>query len=387
MKVKKQQKRALMLTSVASMIEQFNMPNIELMQNLGYTVDVACNFKEGSTCSDEELKLLRKRLHEMGVRCYQIDFVRDVTRLTQNLKAFWQVERLLSKNRYEFLHCHSPIGGVVGRTAGKLTGTKVIYTAHGFHFFKGAPLQNWLIYYPVEKLCSYWTDILITINQEDYAFAKAKMKAKKVVYVPGVGVDLSQFGHSDVNREDLRKELDIPENMLWVFSVGELIKRKNHETLIRAVAATEGVYLTIAGQGPLTEYLRNLTLELGVSDRVKLLGYRTDVPSLGACADVFALPSFQEGLSLALMEGMSGANPVICSRIRGNTDLIDEGKGGFLFDPHSVESAAEALQKIKSADLAAMGAYNMQKIRQFDLETVMERVKSVYEEISHGDKA
>lgn len=385
--MKKKQKRALILTSVASMIEQFNMPNIELLQNMGYSVDVACNFKEGSTCSDEELKILRKRLDKMGVRCYQIDFARDVTRLVQNLKAYWQVEHLLSKNRYEFLHCHSPIGGVIGRAAGKLTGTKVIYTAHGFHFFKGAPLQNWLLYYPIEKLCSYWTDILITINQEDYALAKARMKAKKVVYVPGVGVDLSEFGNCETKREEVRKSLGIPQDMLWVLSVGELIKRKNHETLIRAVAKTEGVYLTIAGQGPMTEYLQDLTFELGISDRVKLLGYRTDVPSLGAAADVFALPSFQEGLSLALMEGMSGANPVICSRIRGNTDLIDEGRGGFLFDPHSVESAAQALQKMKNADLKAMGAYNREKIKQFDLDTVMERVKMVYQEISCGDEA
>lgn len=167
-------KKVLILASVASMIDQFNMPNIELLQNMGYNVDVACNFKEGNTCSDEKIEELKSTLKKMNIQCFQIDFARDVTNMGRNIKSLWQVEQLLETNKYEFLHCHSPIGGVVGRVAGKLKHVKVIYTAHGFHFYKGAPKKNWLIYYPIEKLCSYMTDVLITINKEDYVLAQKK---------------------------------------------------------------------------------------------------------------------------------------------------------------------------------------------------------------------
>ena len=151
-------KRVLMLASVASMIDQFNMPNIALLQKLGYEVDVACNFIEGNTCSDERVAELKQKLQDMHVRCYQIDFARNIKHMGQNMRALRQVESLMKQNRYAFCHCHSPIGGVVARIAGHRTKTKVIYTAHGFHFYQGAPVMNWLVYYPVEKMLSRWTE-------------------------------------------------------------------------------------------------------------------------------------------------------------------------------------------------------------------------------------
>ena len=164
-------KRVLMLASVASMIDQFNMPNIVLLQKLGYQVDVACNFIEGNTCSDERVAELKQKLQDMHVRCCQIDFARNIKHMGQNMRALRQVEGLMKQNGYVFCHCHSPIGGVVARIAGHRTKTKVIYTAHGFHFYQGAPVMNWLVYYPVEKMLSRWTDVLITINHEDYALS------------------------------------------------------------------------------------------------------------------------------------------------------------------------------------------------------------------------
>ena len=161
-------KRVLMLASVASMIDQFNMSNIALLQKMGYHVDVACNFKEGNTCSEARVQELKKKLKDMEVRCYQVDFARNITHMAQNLKAYRQVVDLMKTNHYTFCHCHSPIGGVVARIAGHMTKTKIIYTAHGFHFYKGAPVKNWLLYYPVEWLLSWRTDALITFNHEDY---------------------------------------------------------------------------------------------------------------------------------------------------------------------------------------------------------------------------
>ncbi|MCD7752774.1 MAG: glycosyltransferase [Lachnospiraceae bacterium] len=343
---------------------------------MGYEVDVACNFKEGNTCSDEEVRQLIRRLKKMKVRYFHVDFARDVTKLSQNGKAFRQVKRLLKKNDYAFLHCHTPIGGVVGRIAGKLTGTKVIYTAHGFHFYKGAPLLNWILYFPVEWLCAYWTDVLITINTEDYRFAKKWMKAKTVKYIPGIGVDVCKFQGNSVDKAAKRIEIGVPEDAVMLFSVGELNENKNHETVIRALRGMN-VYYVIAGRGNKEEELKKLAQSLGMSDRVKLLGFRTDIGELDKAADAFVFPSYREGLSVSLMEAMASGLPCAVSRIRGNTDLIDE-EGGELFDPHDVSQVRAAVRTLLQRDLETMGAYNAHKVRNFSTQKVLRRLEKIY---------
>ena len=371
--------KVLVVASVASMIDQFNIPFIKLMIDMGYHVDVACNFEKGSTCTNEKIAQLKKTLKAMGVDCFQIDFARNVLNIRDNLKAFSQVEKLMKCNDYVFAHCHSPIGGMITRIAGKITKTKIIYTAHGFHFYKGAPLLNWMVYYPIELLCGYWTDILITINNEDYELAQKHIKAKEIVYVPGIGVDLNKFGNIDVDRNKVRESLCVPADKIWILSVGELIKRKNQERLIRAIAQIPNVYLTIAGRGELQPEFENLIKELKIEDRVKLLGFRTDISALCASADVFAFPSFQEGLSVTLMEAMAWGKPCVVSAIRGNTDLIDEN-GGVLFDPHNIEYITRAVNKIIDSNWQEMSIYNKKKIRQFDLPTVINNVQELYNE-------
>ena len=255
--------KVLMLASVASMIDQFNVPNIKLLISLGYKVDVACNFIDGSTCSEAKIAELKNKLKEMDVDCYQIDFARSVKHIWQNIKAYRQVFKLMQSNHYAFIHCHSPIGGVCGRLAGHKTHTKVIYTAHGFHFYKGAPLLNWLIYYPIEKYLSRYTDVLITINKEDYEIAKNKMHAKKTEYIPGVGIDVEKIQNTKVERNKKRKELGIPQDAFVLISVGELNKNKNHEVVIKAlknIADKNNMHYIIAGQGPLYQYLLDLAL-------------------------------------------------------------------------------------------------------------------------------
>lgn len=371
-------KRVLMLAHVASMISLFNLPNIRLLQEMGYDVDVACNFDKGSVCTPAEIQELKKTLEKMNVKYYQIDFDRNILRINRNIKALRQVKSLLETRRYEFLHCHTPIGGFVGRVAGKLTSTQVIYTAHGFHFYKGAPLKNWLVFYPIEKICSYMTDVLITINKEDYELAKRKMKAKKIEYVPGVGIDLSKFSVPSIEGIVKRSELDIAKEKVWVLTVGELIPRKNHEPLIRAVAKIPNVYLTIAGKGELQEELERVIEELGVGERVKLLGFRRDISELCASCDIFAFPSLQEGLPVALMEAMASAKPVICSSIRGNTDLIVEGKGGRFFKAENIDEIISAIQKILCGNWDEMGAFNRKRIELFELSAVMEQNRKIY---------
>lgn len=375
-------KKALMYASVASMIQQFNMDNIRLLQELGYEVDVACNMKQGSTITDEKVSLMKSELETMGVHVYHIPVPRSVTNIKDIWKSFWITRKLINEQEYSLIHCHSPIGGMICRLANRLSKwygqVRMIYTAHGFHFYKGAPKINWLLFYPVEKICSYWTDTLITINKEDYALAKKKMKAKHILYVPGIGVNLSAF-YGQVDKKKMREKLGIPECAFLLLSVGELNSNKNHEIVIRAMKdlSCQSVHYMIAGCGDKKEYLEMLATRLGVVERLHLLGYRTDVKDLYQCSDVFVFPSFREGLSVSVMEAMASGKPVVCSEIRGNTDLVDSN-GGVLFDPHSVDDCTMAIDQLLHSNLAKMGEYNSNKIRGFSMETVRELMSKIY---------
>lgn len=372
-------KKALIVTSVASMVDQFLMPNVKLLQEMDYDVQVACNFIKGNTCSEERIVLLKDKLSEWGVHYVQIGFDRNVMNFSENALAYKQVKQLLDGDTYDIIHCHSPIGGLITRLAARKArkkGARVFYTAHGFHFYQGAPKKNWLLYYPVEKVCSYFTDVLITINQEDYALAQKKMKAKKVEYVPGIGIGLKRFGSVVVDKVNKRKELGVPNDAVMLFSIGELNENKNHETVIRAIAGIENVYYIIAGKGELQEHLQGVIDELGISDRVKLLGFRNDVGELCEVADIYVMPSFREGLSVALMEAMASGLPCVVSRIRGNTDLIDNN-GGALFDPHNVDDCRAAIERIMSSEYKMMGFYNLEKIQEFSLEAVNEKLSQI----------
>lgn len=375
-------KKVLMLASVASMIDQFNMQNIEILQEQGYEVHVAANFEQGSSSSKERVEEFKKELKEKNILYFQIDFSRKVTNIPQNIKAYKQIKKILKDNKYEFVHCHSPIGGVCGRLAAKATNTKVIYTAHGFHFYKGAPKLNWIIYYPIEKVLSYITDILITINKEDYELAKRKMKASKIKYVPGVGVDTNKFGNVDVDRLAKRKELELCEDSIVLFSVGELNKNKNHEVIIRAIAKLNNpnIHYLIAGRGSLESYLSELSKNLNLENQVHLLGFRTDISELYSIADIFCFPSYREGLSLALMEVMASGLPVICSNIRGNRDLIHLEKGGFLCESSNVDEFAKNIKFLaeKSAIRSRMSIYNKEFINNFDIDKVRKHMKTIY---------
>ena len=380
-------KRALVLASVASMIDQFNMPNIRLMKEMGYEVDVATNFLKGSTCSDEKIAALKQTLQEMNVRCFQIDFSRNVLNIGENIKAYKQTKKIINDNSYALIHSHSPIGGFLSRIAARnarKNGTKMIYTAHGFHFFKGAPLMNWLIFYPIERISSRWTDILVTITHEDYQLAQKKMYAKKAVYVPGVGINTSVFapkeGDSAINAKK-RVELGLAMTDTVMLSVGELNKNKNHEIVLRAMAqlGRSDLHYVIAGRGDLKDHLEQLAKDLGVNKHLHLLGFRTDVKELFKMADFFAHPSFREGLSVAVMEAMANGLPVICTEIRGNTDLIEDKKGGYLFKPAEQETAYQALKNImESPARKSMGLYNLKKSEGLDVKAVLEVMRKIY---------
>lgn len=343
----------------------------------GYHVDVACNCKEGNTISDERVQGLIERLADKGVSVIHVPIPRRITDAKRIFNSIIQVKKMCDENKYNLLHCHSPIGSVVARLAVREVrkyGTKVIYTAHGFHFYKGAPKQNWILFYPVEKICSKWTDVLITINREDYAFAKKHIKAGTVEYIPGVGVDTKKFQLKNFDKDSKRKELGIKVDDFFVLSVGELNQNKNQEVIVRAIAKLNNpkIHYFIAGKGDKANYLQDLAKQLGVS--LHLLGYRTDIVELLNTADVYAFPSYREGLSVALMEAMSAGLPCVVSKIRGNVDLIEEGKGGYLCNPDSVDDFAVGIEKVNKS----MGTYNVEVMKNFDVNGVVQKMKKIY---------
>ena len=339
--------RALIVASVASMIDQFNMNNIRILKKLGYDVDVACNFESPGSITKEKCDNLKRMLLSFGVPYFQVDFSRNVYSFFNHIRALKQLKKIIIDNDYRLVHCHSPIGGMLTRIVcrkKRKQGLKVIYTAHGFHFYKGAPLKNWLIFYPIERKCSKWTDILITINKEDYEFAKKKMKSRAIEYVPGVGVDVKMFANTNIDIESKRKEFGVSKFALVILSVGELNKNKNHQIVIRALSRIndENIHYIIAGIGEEHENLYLLAKQLNV--KIHLIGFRKDVGELYKMSDIFILPSIREGLNVSLMEAISSGCIVCASKIRGNCDLINENSG-LLFNPKSISEVEKAIRK------------------------------------------
>lgn len=376
-------KKMLMLATTAAMIEQFNKNNILILEEMGYEVHVAGNWQEGNPISQERLMEFRSWLDEHHGRWFHIPSTRRPMDIKNNGKALKQVVNLIEEFHYEFIHCHTPIGSIIGRLAACWTHTKIIYTAHGFHFFKGAPLKNWLLYYPAEWVCSWMTDILITINQEDYSRAKKHLHAKCVKYIPGVGVDVAKFAACFVDKKEKCRELGVPDDKFILLSVGELQERKNQKVVLDALHKLHNpdIYYLIVGQGILKEEYEKKIKQYGLENNVKLLGFRNDIDELCEIADCFVFPSLQEGLPVALMEAMASGLPVICSETRGNTDLIKDGDGGYCVDAESAEEMAEAIRAMLN-DMGfrrAAGAVNFEAVKKYDIcncEKVMQKIYS-----------
>ncbi|MBO5372849.1 MAG: glycosyltransferase family 4 protein [Lachnospiraceae bacterium] len=380
-------KKALVTASVASMIDLFNRDNIRILQELGYEVEIASNFAFGSITSQKRVDAFKQEMENKGIRVIHVPIPRSITDIKHIISSYKQMKKLIREEEYALVHTQSPIGGVVARLAAKKwrkKGTRVIYTAHGFHFFNGASKASWLLFYPIEKLLSKGTDVLITINAEDYERAK-KFSAKRVCYVPGIGVDVDKFRKPTENREALRQEFGFAEEDFVLLSVGQLSKRKNQETMIRAMAqiSDRNVKYLVVGLGEMEEADRKLIMELGLKDRVILAGYKDNVDELLHTADAFVFPSLQEGLPVSLMEAMAAGLPIIASKIRGNTDLITDGMEGMLVEAMDTTAYAKAVMELK-ADSSLQKSYRncaLEKIQGFSAACVHDRMKDIYQSI------
>lgn len=394
----KKKPKVLIVASVASMIDQFNMQNIELLLENGYDVDVACNFKEGSNCSEKRIAELLNILTEKNVNAFQIDFSRNVFNIIKDIVAIKQTNdvmnnnansinkaRMVESHKYCIVHSHSPIGGIVGRLVAKQNGVKNIYTAHGFHFYKGGTLKNWALFYPIEKLFSVITDVLITINEEDYELARKKFKAKKIYKIPGIGLDMSKFQIQRFDREAYRRKLGLSDKNFMILSVGELNENKNHKLVIQAISKMkdESVHYYIAGVGKNKDEYEELIRKLKIDNQVHLLGYRTDIAELNYCADVFAFPSIREGLGMAALEALACGTPICGMDTRGIKEYVVNGQTGYVFE-NNVEDCINSLEQIIKMDRRQIELMkdNCKKMAQrYSVEKTNEIMRDIYRKV------
>lgn len=358
-------------------IGSFGLSSVEAANALGYQLyyGINHNHPEGIECSNFP-----------GTVFYDQHCYRDPFAIKDNWIAYKNTCRFLKEHPdIEVIHCNTPVGGLVGRLSGRKFKKKVIYTVHGFHFYKGAPLINRTVFKWLEQWLAHYTDAIITINHEDYEAAQ-KLHYKKggrAYYVPGVGVNLDVFNDVVVDRKQKLSELGIPEDASIGIVVGDLNDNKNVETIVRALPnVKKNFHVLICGVGPNKDSILQLATNLKTVDRVHLLGFRRDVKELLKVSDIYLFASKREGLPRSTMEAMASGLPCVVSDIRGNRDLIDD-KGGFLIKANDVSGYSEAMNKLieNSETRRRMGLYNKERILDFDIKNVRKQMITIFQDI------
>jgi len=366
--------KVLFTATVDRHILSFHVPYLKWFKEQGYEVHVASNGDSDIPFADVK---------------YNIPFERSPYKLA-NLKAYKQLKKIINDNSYKLIHCHTPMGSVLTRLAARNArrkGTKVIYTAHGFHFFKGAPIKNWLLYYPVEKWLSRYTDCLITINDEDYQCAvKKNFKAGFIKKVNGVGIDLNKFTpQTEELKIKLREEYQFDKDDFILMYAAELNYNKHQDLLINVVNLLKdkipNIKLLLAGTGKLRKQYEEQIRAKNLQKYVKLLGLRKDIPKLLKLSDVAVASSRREGLPVNVMEAMATGLPLVVTKTRGHIDLVKHCINGFVVGIDDIKGFANAIEKLYKFETLreSYGKKNLELIKDYSIKNVIEQMKEVYE--------
>lgn len=369
-------KKVLLVATVQSHICQFHKALVEVLHEHGCEVHVAAR---DNLAEKNGMKL------DFVEKVYNVPFSRSPKSL-DNLKAYKEMKKIISAGSYDVIHCNTPMGGIVTRLAAQKArkrGTEVIYTAHGFHFYKGAPKKNWLVFYPIEKLFSRLTDKLITITQEDYELASKKFHCK-VYRIHGVGVDERRYFPADEEMKSaLRRELGYTDDQKLILCIGELLPNKNQGMAIRMMKELVKDFpeakLLLAGNGPEKENLEALIMELGLEEHVELLGYCTYLEKYQKAVDLGVSCSKREGLPLNVIESMLTRNPVVASKNRGHRELIQHGKNGYLVDVNDVDSMLKYVCELMTCEeqnekICVQAVSDAQKYTFFSVKQELEKI-------------
>ena len=379
-------KRILFVTTISGFLPQFESNDVKLLKEMGCEIHYASNFRNPIYTFDQE------KLIQEDIKLHQIDIEKSpVSR--SNYKAIKQVKNIIDVFKIDIVHCHNPMGGVCARVAAKISNRKpyVIYTAHGFHFYSGAPVQNWLLYYSAEKFLAHWTDQIITINGEDYNRANhfSLKKDGKVAQIHGVGVDTERFNiQGTKKRSDMRRQLDIPEDGFVLVTAAELNSNKNQRIVIEALRrlkSDEGVdlrkiYYLICGKGPFRERLEVQVNDAGLGDNVKFLGFRTDMPDVLASADCFVFPSHREGLGIAAVEALLCGLPLIVADNRGTREYAIDTVNSIVCNADSAKDFAIAIKDLFNNERyrEELASRSRASAMPFAVQTVEQTMEKVY---------
>ena len=376
--------KRILISSTDVMMYLFLLPHVRYLSNENYQIDVACSSADEYISEGYE-KIIRDHLPKNS-RYFHISSARSPYSIG-NVIGFRQLRSIIGDNNYDLVWTNEPVMGVITRLAAskfRKSGLKVLYLAHGYHFFKGAPLLNW-IYYPVEKVCSYLSDLMVMINLEDFAFTKRHFPGIQVRHIDGIGFDVSKYEDVCVDIVEKRKELGVGPDEVLVLSAGELMTRKNHEVMIEAIALANDprIVYVICGIGDRLGFLENLANKLGIRDSVRFIGLRYDIPELLKSADIFAHPSKREGLGIAPLEAMASGLPIVTSNIQGIKDYSISGLTGFALDPNDINGFSSAIcALVDDAGLRKqMGEHNTQVVRKWSIENSTSQVGRIIQDL------
>ncbi|MGO4543333.1 glycosyltransferase family 4 protein [Paenibacillus sp. 2TAB23] len=374
--------KILFCATVDYHFKAFHLPVMEWFKQQGWEVHIAAKGDMELPFADRKfnLPIERSPIH------------------SNNMTAYRELKAIINEQQYKIIHCHTPTGGVLARLAAqeaRKKGTKVIYTAHGFHFCKGGSLLNWILYYPIEKYFARLTDCLITINNEDYQLAVSKrFKAKQIAHVHGVGVNTSNYKPlSKIDKWRLRQELDYRTDDFLMFYAAEFNKNKNHQLLIHAMAAIKEevphARLLLAGKGTLLEESKQLAEQLGVGMMVHFLGYRTDIDRLLPMCDVAVASSLREGLPVNIMEAMACGLPIVATTNRGHSELVTEGENGYLVKENQMKVFANKLVELsRSKSLREeLGEKSGVMVKKYSLAQVALELNDIYKSLMEQPQA
>lgn len=372
-------KKILYVTTVSSTINAFLVPHIKYLIEQGYKVDVATNI------TDE----VDKSLIDIGARVFKVDFQRTPISL-KNSRAYKQIREIQKNEKYDMVHVHTPVASFVTRYAlRKEKNLKIIYTCHGFHFYKGGSILNWMLFYPIEYLAARWTDKLITINSEDLEVAK-KFKLRSngsVSKIHGVGIEKEKYVIENFDKSEYRRKLNLENEDFVILVLSELNKNKNHIQLIKAMSKLKDKYPNIkalfAGVGPLEEEIKSQIKNYGLENNIQLLGWRNDVKELINSCDVVGLFSKREGLGKCILEGMVCGKAVIATNTRGPKELIKNGENGFLFQIGDYQRTSDIIETLyldykKRIDIEKKG---IKQANNYLLKNVLEQLEQSYDYI------